>query len=355
MRFKIGITGEGEVPSEFYSQEGQELIFKLCQGPVLKKEISAELLKIFKGANALREDGEQCYLNFTCFLKEDIHFLNQKCGELGEILAEKIKKETNNCLPLKFKFDEANEKKYLFFIAGCICLDWHGLIILEELDLIAGRNNLKKTGYGHYFLFANENGGNNIKELYWGSHNYKFGDFCFTTFGDHAGQRKAFPDLLNINNSNKIFMKIYSNMLQHYMPEVGRVLAKQSEPDELMLKILTELKYIKDGQLNIPVVVYEDIKYIRQFMNILDKTIKSWLINNSGEFIKYFKELTPIKSGVDFKEVLIQIWHYIFGHTNKHLSRNGYFFNPYSDESDFDGYLPVVHENKCDLLCFEQI
>lgn len=44
MKFKIGITGNGEVPSVFYSKEGQELINKLCQGPVPKKEISSELL-----------------------------------------------------------------------------------------------------------------------------------------------------------------------------------------------------------------------------------------------------------------------------------------------------------------------
>ena len=45
-------------------------------------------------------------------------------------------------------------------------------------------------------LYANENVEHNIKELYWGSHNYSFGEFSFTTFGDHSSQRLAFPDIL---------------------------------------------------------------------------------------------------------------------------------------------------------------
>ena len=101
--------------------------------------------------------------------------------------------------------------------------------------------------------------------------------------------------------------------------------------------------------MNIPVIVSEDAKNIRRLTNIIDEIIKDWLAENSCNLKSTFADLTPLKFGVDFKEVLIQIWHYVFGHANKHLSRNGYFFNPYSDDSDFSGYLPVVYESQCGL------
>lgn len=349
MKFKIGITGKGEVPSEFYSQEGQELILKLCYGSVPTQEIPSKLLEIFKSVAALREDKNECYLNFTCFLQKDIDYLNLKCDELSKSLAGRIQKEASDQIPLNVKFDEVSYKKYLYFIVGCVGLDWHGLKILEDLNLIVSYKNLIKNKYGNYSLFGNENKEKNIKELYWGSHNYKFGDFCFTTFGDHTSRRLGFPDLLNINHNDDLSKTIYLNMTQYYMTNVGRALTKKSKPDKLMEHILEELKYLKNEKLNIPVIIDEDMNHIRQFINNIDNIVKGWLIDNSDDFDVLFKNLTPVNFGVDFKEVLIQIWHYIFGHTNKHLSRNGYFFNPYSTDSDFDGYLPVVHESSCSL------
>ena len=349
MKFQIGITGNGEVPSVFYSKEGQELINKLCQGPVPKKEISSELLDKFQRINALRENQNHYYLNFTCFLKEDIDYLNLKCDKLSESLAEKIQKDTKKYIPLEVKFDEVGNEKYLYFIVGCVCLDWNGLKTLENLKLTVSYDKQNKNEYGNYSLFVNEDTENSVKELYWGSHNSKYGKFWFTTFGDHTTQRLGFPDLININPSHQLQKKIFFNMIHYYMPKVGKVLTKREKPDDSMKDILIDLKYIKNGELNIPIIVSEDMKTARNFIILVDVIIKDWLIENSNNLKKVFKNLTPVRFGVDFKEVLIQVWHYIFGHANKHLSRNGYFFNPYSSDSDFDGFLPVVYEDKCNL------
>ncbi len=309
-------------------------------------EVSSDVLEVFKSINALREQGNSCYLNFTCFLQEDVDYLNLKCDELGGSLAEKIRKETGGQIPLAVRFDEVSYEKYLYFIIGCVCLDWHGLKILQDLDLILNPSAQRKSGYGSYCLYANENVESNIKELYWGSHNYNFGEFSFTTFGDHSSQRLAFPDILIINPSHDLFRKVYFNMIGYYMARIGNALIKKAPADGSMIEILTELKYLKDGKLNIPVLVSEDAKNIRRLTNIIDEIIKDWLAENSGNLKSIFSDLTPLKFGVDFKEVLIQTWHYVFGHANKHLSRIGYFFNPYSDDSDFSGYLPVVYESQ---------
>lgn len=352
MGISIGICGEGTIEPNMHKEEGQELIYKLCHNPVPANKISNHLLESFKSVNAIRIENNLCYLNFTCFLQKDIDYLNFQCDELGKILAERIQKYTTKYTALEVTYDEVNIEKLLFFIVGCVCLDWNGLKILEELNLTLSHEEQEKPGYGNYTLFGNEDTDKNVKELYWGSHNSKYGNYYFTTFGDHTGRRIGFPDLIHINPSQDIMIKLFTDMLNLYMNKIGDALTKRVNLNESTKSVLEDLKYIKNGQLNIPVIVFEDMPSIDKLIISVDEIIKDWLIEYSSNLKFIFKNLTPIKFGVEFREVLIQIWHYIFGHTNKHLSRNGYFFNPYSNTSDFAGYLPVVHEVKCDLKLF---
>ncbi len=57
MRFHLGITGKGRLPTELYTQEGQNLLAELCKGPVSRHKIADNLLNPFAAVGALRLEG----------------------------------------------------------------------------------------------------------------------------------------------------------------------------------------------------------------------------------------------------------------------------------------------------------
>ncbi|HAA85707.1 MAG TPA: hypothetical protein DCE14_05055 [Kosmotogaceae bacterium] len=350
MRFKIAIVGSGRKEPALESEEGQELIAKLCEGPVMASEVSQGLVEKFKKVGAVREEDGKYYLNFTCFTSRDIEILNDVCDDMGKELAQKIVERCSLDAVSGLSYGEVEWSKYLFFVVGCVCLDWYGLRVLDELGLTLPENKKEKPGYGDYYLFANEEVPRNLERLYWGSHNWKYGSFWFTTFGDHANLRNAFPDIswrLSFFSSDDIVSTVSRQMVEGYMKKLSRIIVERSWKNTEYEKVLEKLKYVKEDKLNVPVVLKRDLGKLRPLiMDVTSVTIE-WAKNRSASFRKDFKDLTSVRAGVDFREVMIQVWHYIFGHANKHLTEDQRFFDPYSNESSFRGYLPVIHESGC--------
>jgi nucleoside diphosphate kinase len=56
---------------------------------------------------------------------------------------------------------------------------------------------------------------------------------------------------------------------------------------------------------------------------------------------KEIRLLNSVKNGVPFDEIIIQLWHFIFGQTNKHLAQNGMIRDTYST-SIHQGYVPAI-------------
>ncbi len=366
MKFNLGITGKGKVPNKLYTAQGQKLIATLCAGGIEMAEIPKPYLRAFQVAGALRIEGKWCFLDFPCFLEQDLKLLNEKGNKLGKALAMEIRSKAED-LAIQVKFNEICHKKYLFFLVGCVCLDWNGLKILQSANLIPNHQEQNRGKYGNYTLYANENVSGNCKELYWGSHTFKLGGFNFTTFGDHYHSRLAFPDLLfkgqrvqtlqNLfPNKNKLqrqlmhFIFLRRLLFCRYMLDAGKLLFQQKTSPKTLEHLLYKLNYINDDKLNIPVITVEDRESVNEFIKAIRQIIEAWIKENYHAWEKDFMELTPVKQGVDYKEVLIQIWHYIFGYANKHLARSGYFFDPYGKASDFPGFLPAIHQAECNLF-----
>ncbi len=300
---------------------------------------------------------------FPLLLQEDQINLNERCDQLGKSLAAKIQDESPD-LSFDFKYRDVAIDKYLFFLVGCVSLDWNGLRLLKELDLIYGHREQKRGRYGKFTLYGNEAATNSLRELYWGSHNFTLGKYCYTSFGDHEHRRKAFPDLLFKGYSsqelqrlfaaeNKVKRKLMNSLFWRrllfccYMLKIGRMITKKTDPLGVVAHLLDVLLYTKENKFNVPIIIKEDMVGVNDFIDKTKCIIRAWLSANSPSWQEDFKDLTPLRQGVDFKEVLIQIWHYVFGHTNKHLARGGYFFDPYGKNSDFPGYLPVIHATNC--------
>lgn|GEM_PF-1616748 len=350
MRFKIAIVGTGKKEAALETEEGQELIARLCEGPVATKEVSAELLEKFRAVRAIREEDGQSYLNFTCFTAGDIEILNKNSDALGRHLAHSILQKCDLSQPKGLSFEEVSWAKYLFFIVGCVCLDWYGMRILDEMKMIVSQEDIKKPGYGEYTLFANEDVPQNFERLYWGSHNWKYGSFWFTTFGDHAADRKAFPDIswrISFFSRDKIVSEISTEIVDAYIKKVAKTVVERSWDERDCKKVLVKLNYIQEDRLNVAVILKRDLAVIKTLLENATEVLADWLRLYAPEMKERFSDLTSVRAGVDFKEVLLQVWHYVFGHTNKHLAEDERFFDPYSDESSFKGYLPVIHESGC--------
>lgn len=70
MKFEIGIVGSGSVEPKMRTSIGQDIIYRLCQNPLLLEEIPSDVLKSFQKVGAIRVENDICYLNFTCFFKK---------------------------------------------------------------------------------------------------------------------------------------------------------------------------------------------------------------------------------------------------------------------------------------------
>ena len=85
---------------------------------------------------------------------------------------------------------DAARRAVLFFLVGCMALDWDGLSFTEAAGYRAGAT---VTGPG--FAYTENAPEISRRGLYWGSHNRAVGSHTFSTFGDHeALPRAALPD-----------------------------------------------------------------------------------------------------------------------------------------------------------------
>ncbi len=361
----IAITGSITNPEPKFnpytycnSPAGKELLWRLCQEPVSLKEVDDDLREGLELIEAIRVEKGKCYLNFPCFLKKDKEIILQVSEKYTRELVESIKNKKSEFYEMmeNLRYKEAGAKKHLFFLVGCACLDWKGLILLRETGQIVEKT---RAGNNKYTLFGNEKEQDSLKELYWGSHNQTCGQYVFTSFGDHEHGRYSFPDIffwLSHHGLEKFkettFHKELHISYNKGLEEWGRLLFKAITTGELSehIQLLERLKYLKAGSLNVPVIVEEDRVAIEPLSAIMSELILEWAHDYYGKFAGELKETTPLKFGVDFQEVFIQIWHYIFAVTNKNLARSGFFFDPYGEDSDWQGYLPVIHSAELEML-----
>jgi hypothetical protein len=360
-RLSIGITGSVTNPDQKYSpytychsSEGMELIRQLCDEPVPAGKVEKELREGLELIEAIRVEGGKCYLNFPCFLKKDREILLRVSEAYTQTLTKLIaaQKEEFYRSAAGFYYNQVGAAKYLYFLIGCAALDWKGLALLEDKGLTVVKT---RAGANVYTLFGNEAEEGSMKELYWGSHNQYCGAYTLTTFGDHENPRHGFPDIffrLSYYSFEKLKKIQYHNELyqsfQQMLKDWGDTLLQSliGSGPSLHRDLLIKLNYLKDDMLNIPVLLVDDKPLVEQVLKKMTVIISEWLEVNYTNLKKDLRDITPLRFGVDYREVFIQVWHYLFAVTNKHLVRSGFFFNPYGPESDWQGYLPVIHVNE---------
>ncbi|MCG2726245.1 MAG: hypothetical protein L6420_08360 [Elusimicrobia bacterium] len=366
--FSVGICGSVNNPNKKYdpmvycrSEKGKALLYELASKSKNKKNIEADLLEGLMLVEAIRIVGDKCYINFPIFLNEDKRIIEKVVEKYAIKLASQIcgKRKKLFKLSNELKYASVGAEKNLFLIIGCACLDWRCLDLFAKHDYLIF--SPQKAGGNEYTLWGQEKKQGSLKEIYWGSHNKECGAYTFTTFGDHENiKRNAFPDIFwnMIWDRQKTFSNEFENELYAAFTENldiwGEKIAKEllnysPNTKNHIINLLKRLSYIKNDTINIPVFTETDARPVQEIESLIDELALQWAKENYDKLKNDLSEINPNKQGVDYKDTFSQIWHYVFGYTNKFLSREGLIFNPYCKDSDFRGYLPAVHVNNLGL------
>ncbi len=67
-----------------------------------------------------------------------------------------------------------------------------------------------------------------------------------------------------------------------------------------------------------------------------------WLELNYSTVQTRLELLTARKYGIPYRQLFTQIWHYLFGLTNRALVASGHFADPYAEERIGKGMIPFV-------------
>ena len=116
-----------------------------------------------------------------------------------------------------------------------------------------------------------------LRELYWGSHNEPWGDYTFTSFGDHDSERRCLPDLLwRIRASATPYGETASlrqareQALRCYAVEVARHLMGERTGDQQLQAHLEALRYTSADKQEYP-------SSFRKTANRFVRTSGSWI------------------------------------------------------------------------------
>ncbi len=358
----------------------QDVIMEVNRCPQPLEEVvdsysqQAENLKRLLSLDVLREEDGRTYVNFTLFDSEDQKVVQEVADKHAQDLAEcfRGKRDVFRDIMSTYRNPEISFCELSYSLLGCYFLDLLALHLAKEWD---NMNFAKpQPGDNHYTLWAEERGDLNLREVYWGCHSLQAGDYVLQTFGDHHHEtrREALPDIL-YNEPNVSFAgsDTYKSLLFETRRELGiymggmldyaveqsvskEALCQQVDiaynRAEKMVNLLCSLGYLSGDEDSlrtaVPFFSSPDLDLIKQVFHVCIPIFHDWCSHSVFRIEKDLSAVKPIQNGVSFDEVLIQVWHHIFGLTNKYLSRQGMILDTYGSESRYKGYLPMVIEKE---------
>ena len=360
----------------------QKLLIEIAHEPKSRAAIQKALsdtditLEDLVETGLLRQTGEHYRISFILFLKEDLEIVKSTAGEFARDLAEVYLSQKGKFTNILARSNNLHNTihELAFILIGCFSLDWDGLQITSELGY---RAEAQPTKLGdRYLTWAEERQYEAVRQIYWGSHNDYYPACVLTSFGDHCAlPRTTFPDLAWLME-HKIYdldlpspiehhlMQAFSPFVSDFAEQTGEIMLSLAEgdrtledlaeslgetPDEILVKVelLGSLNWVAGDATNgfrpsIPVIPLGDVDMVKEILTLSGDLLVDWLPEQINDLQDQLSEITPLKYGLTFKEVFSQIWHYLFGLTNRHLVEAGFFADPYSPDRSFQGFIPAV-------------
>ncbi|MGM0404701.1 MAG: hypothetical protein ACQEQM_00990 [Thermoplasmatota archaeon] len=359
--------------STLKKDEVGKMLLKLNRHPMKKGQLiegydnlTEDIEKLLK-LGALKEE-EQVYVNFTFLDAEDSCFIFEECEPFGKDLSELILERKDDIFAVltQYKNPQVSKEKLAFFIIGCYLLDWGSLELFRMWDIA----NHKKTqpGGNEYTLWGEEEVDQMLKRIYWGGHALQTGDYMFHTFGDHHKytRRNALPDLLHVFpdfdfQGGDELKKLLFYKRKELAIELGDVLdiiyreRDLSDEKGKLLDFLKKIDYIENQsgfKVNIPYFTEEEVPIIVEAIKPIIPELRKWVDTKIPTLEEKLKPARPLQNGVPFEEVFIQVWHVVFGLTNKYLTEAGMFYDTYEEGK---GYMPALFKGKISKMVLKNI
>ncbi len=386
-KMKYGICGNlaGTRPEDnpytsLKNEAVQVALFRLNEEPQPKDrvltdpDIGTDMRRLLN-LGFLREDGDRLRVNFTLFSRDDKELVTRVSQRHAEGLAEEIDARRAQVFEVlsNYRNPLVSPERLAFMIIGCYFLDWGALDLLNDWGIINSRK--KQAGDTEYTLWGEADVSGSLKAVYWGGHSMRVGPYLLHTFGDHSLRRYSLPDLLWARPKVDFdgvddFQSLLSQKRAELGEELGLLLhtvgyegvTRQGLTDELQwdegkledaIRFLAATGYLAgtdgsagdDGatiRLLIPYFTEADIDIMVASINIVISVLKQWLEESLAAVERDLAGLNSIRNEVPFSEVFVQVWHYIFGYTNKELACRGFLFDTYCEGSTHPGHVPAM-------------
>ena len=312
----------------------------------------------------IREAGSAYRLAFSLLTAGDRAVIRTAAEREGRLLAGQVlaQRQAIQTLIAEAKLPGGDWRAAAFFLVGCVSLDWDGLNLVEE------RKYLARGGKGEFIPSAWQPvPPEDVRRLYWGSHNYH-DSLAVTTFGDHAAvPRVGLPDLfwgMTLAAPDPVparARRVVEGLVRRQATRVmlalrggpkdlaGLAAAAGSEPEPLkdMLALLASLDYVAESagryEARITVLDERDRGMVRQLRRLGRQAMERWADERYTVLAAELDALTPRKYGVPLSHSFYWVWHYIFGTANRELVAAGLFADPYDTGRRFQGFLPAIY------------
>lgn len=108
---------------------------------------------------------------------------------------------------------------------------------------------------------------------------------------------------------------------------------------------LEYIGYLDGGEVSVPYFFREDAPYVHAAKRIVLSLVADWCERHYDPMRMELSGLTSLRHGVDYAEVFVDLWHWVFGFTNKRLAEAGRIFDAYSPGHKTPGCIGAVAED----------
>ena len=194
---------------------------------------------------------------------------------------------------------------------------------------------------------AEETGGLSLKEIYWGGSTSMNGKYEFLTFGDHYSSRADLRPV--VADGKKIGAMMFAlregPQTDEQLAAAARINRAAAGP---IIKQLVEIGWVDhDGPMyvsRIPVLTSRDMDIVSGVLKVCNEVMAAWLDENYAKIREELAGITPLRQKVPYDQTFDQVWHYVFGMTNRKLVRTGLFADPYAVGQKRPGYFSAIFD-----------
>jgi|SRR5579862_7989906 len=327
-------------------------------------------------AGLVRRDGSTYGLAFALLSRHDVALVRRVADALVPSLAAAYiaRGQQFDSLFAMYPIATVDRRAVAFVTIGCFSLDWDGL-----RATVAARYRAPpppRPWGARYLIWAEERAGTSLKGVYWGSHYTDEGPHVLTTFGDHfALPRLGFPDMLgrlstvakadaipdsatrvgartlaadgvsNLGDGIATVMMALRTR-DRTLAEIGSIAHLDAATTRHLVALLEATHYVvRRGEriaTAVPVLSLADSAMVRGAMDLSHAIFMRWLSAHYEDLRRQLADLAPVREGLPFEDVFTQVWHYLFGLTNRELVRQGLFADPYARPPSVQGFFPVI-------------